>query len=100
MSRRESYRHGGIQRIRFRVGDGTDFPYILSIIQGGSSYGRPGFSVEASYYALDGELFPDVMSSLSLVELRNLITDIIEGDTPDEIRRKYDDNFETEYPSS
>tara|TARA_R100001463_G_C3422907_1_gene210483 strand:+ start:162 stop:446 length:285 start_codon:yes stop_codon:yes gene_type:complete len=94
MSRRE------IQRIRFRVGEGKDLRYVFSMIQGGSSYGKPGFSVEVAYYELDGELFPDVMSFLSLEELRNVITDILEGDTPDEIRRKYDENFEEEYPSS
>ena len=89
------------QRIRFRVGDGTDLPYVLSIVQGGYSNGRPGFSVEVAYYDPNEELSEmAVMSFLELSELRNVITDIVEGDTPAEIQRKYDDNFETEYPSS
>tara|TARA_Y100000401_G_C8203965_1_gene165021 strand:+ start:243 stop:530 length:288 start_codon:yes stop_codon:yes gene_type:complete len=88
------------ERIRFRAGEKPELPYVLSIIQGGQSDGRPGFSVEVSYYDPD-EALSDmaIMSFVTLEELRNVITDIVEGDTPDEIRKKYKTNFDREYLS-
>ena len=56
MSRRDN-----IQRIVFRVSDTAGNKNILSIVQGGSSYGSSGKTVEVAYYTIDSESFPVVI---------------------------------------
>jgi|TARA_R100000084_G_scaffold33730_1_gene13334 hypothetical protein len=88
-----------IQRIGFRVKDTAGNTNILSILQGGAAYGRGGKSVELAYYTIDSDDEMTIMSFVSLRQLRNVITDIISGDTPEEVQMKYDTDFERETPS-
>jgi hypothetical protein len=89
MSRRDN-----IQRIVFRVSDTAGNKNILSIVQGGSSYGSSGKTVEVAYYTIDSESFPDVISFVTLRELAEIISDVTRGATPDEIEEKYTKNFD------
>ena len=90
---------GEIQRIGFRVKDTAGNTNILSILQGGHAYGRGGKSVELAYYTIDSESEMTIMSFVRLSQLSDVITDIISGDTPEEIQMKYDTDFERESPS-
>lgn len=74
-----------IQRIRFDV-DGVE---ILSIIQGGRTYGIPGRTVEVAYYTPGSDESFDVMSFVSLEELRDIITDVIDKQPPFKVIKKY-----------
>jgi hypothetical protein len=86
------------QRINFMVEDRAGNKNILSIIQGGMSYGRGGRTVEVAYYTInmgsdDLPRFPDVISFVDLVELENIVRDVLSLATPDEIEEKYVKNF-------
>tara|TARA_R100000081_G_C4648165_1_gene81296 strand:+ start:137 stop:397 length:261 start_codon:yes stop_codon:yes gene_type:complete len=79
-----------IQRIRFDV-DGVE---VLSIIQGGGTYGIPGRTVEVAYYTPGSDERFDVMSFVSLEELRDILNDVLDNQPPFKVIQRYEQRTE------